>query len=266
MLWGFTVAAESNGRVLVDATDFFLRDGHGAAESLGALSRRPQPQRLLHAAHQSLPEEHRDRSHADVLERSSRGRGGGGPTQGPPIARTAAGRGLAAALLRHRRQRHPDRRGRHPARALLARRASRLPLHPALRRSARRLRRPQLRRLQHARSASPMVQRFIDRHRLEKRDPNAADQRAREADPILGRSRRARGRPESAHRRRELVEPGVRGRRLPQRLQGRRPARRRRPHGHPLQHDQLGPSLHPRLEHAAAPSAIRAPARSSRPP
>ena len=39
VLWGFTVAAESNGRVLVDATDFFLRDGHGAA----ARSRRPAP-------------------------------------------------------------------------------------------------------------------------------------------------------------------------------------------------------------------------------
>src|SRR5882724_2151032 len=35
VLWGFTVAAESEGRVLVDATDFFLRDGHGAGGSLG---------------------------------------------------------------------------------------------------------------------------------------------------------------------------------------------------------------------------------------
>src|SRR6267142_612916 len=29
ILWGFTVAAESNGHALVDATDFFLRDGFG---------------------------------------------------------------------------------------------------------------------------------------------------------------------------------------------------------------------------------------------
>src|SRR4051812_48015418 len=36
ILRGFTVAAESNGRVLVEARDFFVRDGHGAAESLGA--------------------------------------------------------------------------------------------------------------------------------------------------------------------------------------------------------------------------------------
>src|SRR5258708_1943887 len=34
VLWGFTVAAESNGRVLVDATDFVLRDAHGAANAL----------------------------------------------------------------------------------------------------------------------------------------------------------------------------------------------------------------------------------------
>ena len=33
ILWGFTVAAESNGRVLVDATDFVLRDGHGRGTS-----------------------------------------------------------------------------------------------------------------------------------------------------------------------------------------------------------------------------------------
>jgi Met-zincin/Domain of unknown function (DUF5117) len=34
ILWGFTVAAESDGRVLVDASDFFVRDGHGAANAL----------------------------------------------------------------------------------------------------------------------------------------------------------------------------------------------------------------------------------------
>jgi hypothetical protein len=33
-LWGFTVAAEEDGRVLVDATDFFLRDAHHVPETL----------------------------------------------------------------------------------------------------------------------------------------------------------------------------------------------------------------------------------------
>src|SRR5450432_4227333 len=35
VLWGFAVGAESDGRVLVDATDFLLRDGHGAGNALG---------------------------------------------------------------------------------------------------------------------------------------------------------------------------------------------------------------------------------------
>src|SRR4029077_20182528 len=35
ILWGFTVAGETSGRILVDASDFFLRDGHGAGGSLG---------------------------------------------------------------------------------------------------------------------------------------------------------------------------------------------------------------------------------------
>ncbi|MFB3852751.1 MAG: zinc-dependent metalloprotease [Vicinamibacterales bacterium] len=34
VLWGFTVAAESGGRVLVDATDFLLRDAHGVISRL----------------------------------------------------------------------------------------------------------------------------------------------------------------------------------------------------------------------------------------
>ena len=35
VLWGFKLEAEENGRLLVDATDFFLRDAHGVAERLG---------------------------------------------------------------------------------------------------------------------------------------------------------------------------------------------------------------------------------------
>src|SRR4029453_17072793 len=35
ILWGFAVGAETDGRVLVDATDFFLRDVYNAATRLG---------------------------------------------------------------------------------------------------------------------------------------------------------------------------------------------------------------------------------------
>jgi hypothetical protein len=34
VLWGFTASAEENGRVLVDATEFFLRDAHGVTTAL----------------------------------------------------------------------------------------------------------------------------------------------------------------------------------------------------------------------------------------
>ena len=34
VLWGFTVGAETDGRVLVDATDFFLRDAHNVTPRL----------------------------------------------------------------------------------------------------------------------------------------------------------------------------------------------------------------------------------------
>src|SRR6266699_1675183 len=34
VLWGFTAAAEENGHVLVDATDFYLRDAHGVVTAL----------------------------------------------------------------------------------------------------------------------------------------------------------------------------------------------------------------------------------------
>ncbi len=34
VVWGFTASAETEGRVLVDATDFVVRDGHGAARAL----------------------------------------------------------------------------------------------------------------------------------------------------------------------------------------------------------------------------------------
>ena len=48
------------------------------------------------------------------------------------------------------------------------------------------------------------------------------------------------------------MEPGLRSRRIQECLQGGRAARRRRPHGHPLQHDQLGAPLHARLESSGA--------------
>jgi hypothetical protein len=99
VLWGFTVAAESNGRVLVDATDFVLRDGFGAAGALRPGTYRVDRTRsAVYMAHtKAFPKN----TEVDVTltftnEAGGRGGGGGGPAQGPnPIGQGGgrAGRG-----------------------------------------------------------------------------------------------------------------------------------------------------------------------------
>src|SRR5579872_4338811 len=88
VLWGFTVAAESNGHVLVDATDFVLRDGHGAAGSL-----RPGPYRVDRTRSAVYPPRTKAFPKNTEIEvtltfasdaAGGRGGFGGGPTQGPP--------------------------------------------------------------------------------------------------------------------------------------------------------------------------------------
>jgi len=97
VLWGFTVAAESNGHVLVDATDFVLRDGHGAATSL-----RPGPYRVDRARSavnmsrtKAFPKNTEIEVTLTFANDAGGGRGGfgGGPAQGPPAIGEGGGRG-----------------------------------------------------------------------------------------------------------------------------------------------------------------------------
>jgi hypothetical protein len=97
ILWGFAVAAESSGRVLVDATDFFLRDVAGAAGSL-----RPGNYRLDRTRSafylpntRNFPQNTEvDMTLTFVNEPTGGGGGGGGPTQGPaPIGAGGGGGG-----------------------------------------------------------------------------------------------------------------------------------------------------------------------------
>ncbi len=87
VLWGFSVAAESGGRVLVDATDFFLRDVHGAAGSLQPGTYRVD--RTRSAFYLANTRNFEKNTEVDVMltfvnEAGGGGRGGGGgPTQGP---------------------------------------------------------------------------------------------------------------------------------------------------------------------------------------
>ncbi|HUB81357.1 MAG TPA: zinc-dependent metalloprotease [Bryobacteraceae bacterium] len=98
VLWGFTVAAESNGRVLVDASDFFLRDGQGAAAALRPGNYRVD--RTRSAFYLDRTKAFPKNSEIEVTltfvneAPGGRGGGGGGPAQGPPAI--GAGGGGAA--------------------------------------------------------------------------------------------------------------------------------------------------------------------------
>jgi hypothetical protein len=107
ILWGFAVAAESGGRVLVDASDFFLRDVTGAATSL-----RPGPYRLDRTRSafympntRNFPRNTEvDMTLTFVREATGGGGGGGGPTQGPapigsPVTAGGGGGGFGGNLF-----------------------------------------------------------------------------------------------------------------------------------------------------------------------
>jgi hypothetical protein len=98
IIWGFPVAAESSGRVLVDATPFLLRDVAGAGQSL-----RPgnyQVDRSRSAFHLPNMRNFPKNTEVDMIitfvaqPTGGGGGGGGGPTQGPaPIGTTGGGGG-----------------------------------------------------------------------------------------------------------------------------------------------------------------------------
>ena len=87
VLWGFTVAAESNGKVLVDATEFLLRDIHGAARGLRPGTFRVDRTRsafYLPNTRNFPKNTEIDVTLTFVNEAGGGGRGGaGGPAQGP---------------------------------------------------------------------------------------------------------------------------------------------------------------------------------------
>src|SRR3954449_9361737 len=89
VLWGFTVGAENDGRVLVDATDFFLRDAHNAGPRLRPGNFRVD--RTRSAVDLPWTKGFPKNTEVDVIltfaadAAGGGGRGGGGgPAQGPP--------------------------------------------------------------------------------------------------------------------------------------------------------------------------------------
>ena len=97
VLWGFAVAGESNGHVLVDATDFLLRDVTGAGNSLRPGTYRVD--RTRSAFYLPRTKAFPKNSEVEMTltfandAAGGRGGGGGGPTQGPgPIPENGGGR------------------------------------------------------------------------------------------------------------------------------------------------------------------------------
>ena len=87
ILWGFTVGAETDGRVLVDATDFFLRDAHNVIPQLRPGTYRVD--RTRSAIDMPWTKAFPKNTEVDVIltfaSDGGGGRGGGGgPAQGPP--------------------------------------------------------------------------------------------------------------------------------------------------------------------------------------
>ena len=97
VLWGFTVAAEANGHVLVDATDFLLRDVTGAGSSLRPGTYRVDRTRSAFylPRTKAFPRNTEIEMTLTFVNDAAGGRGGGGagPTQGPgPIPESGGGR------------------------------------------------------------------------------------------------------------------------------------------------------------------------------
>ena len=162
--------------------------------------------------------------------------GGGG--------RGAADRGQARRP--HRRRRAVG-RSDHGAAASFVRRASGRQLQAARGRSALRVLRRAATWTSRRRSA-PKSARDSSTGIASRSGIHGGGERAGGAHHLLRRSRRPRADPHPRSSRARLVEPGVRGGRLPQRVPRRAAPGGRRSDGRAIQHHHLGASIHARLE------------------
>ena len=99
VLWGFAVAAETGGRVLVDASDFVLRDGHGAGGALAAYRVDRTRSALYMPRTKAFPKNTEIEVTLTFANEGAGGRGGGGagPAQGPPAIQVTPPAAGAAA-------------------------------------------------------------------------------------------------------------------------------------------------------------------------
>jgi hypothetical protein len=155
VLWGFTAAAETDGRVLVDMTDFLIRDPIGAGERM-----RPGTYRLddsrstIYMDYTNSYPENTEMEVELTFVQQSGGGGGGGDLEG--VGQVAATGEAASIRIHHSFVALPD-DGYEP-RAFDARAGFGSVSYQDYAVGL----------------EDDMTQRFIRRHRLEKRDPSAA--------------------------------------------------------------------------------------------
>ena len=178
VLMGFTTAAESNGHVLVNATDFFVRDGYGATQALrpGKYHVENSRSAVYLPRTKAFPKNTEIEVTLTFLKEAENGFNPGFPAQGPPSIGQGGGRASAvnnglfsgtvasvapddqAVTLRehyslvelpdsHFKPRRFDPRSGYAAHVFVD---YSVPI------------------------GEPLVQRYIPRHRLEKKDPAAA--------------------------------------------------------------------------------------------
>ena len=231
VLWAFQIAAASDGRVLVDFTEFLVRDANDIAGRLQPGSYRFEAGRstVYMPMTSGFPKNSEMEAELTFVRqpggpagggRGGGGRGGGGFLEG--VGSVAATAEAASIRVHHSFVELPDAnykpRAQDPRAGYFG--------------------------VSYEDFAAPlgerMTKQFIAAAPAEEEGPEGRGQRGGGADRLLRRSRRAGADPIGARRRRGLVEPGVRGGRLPQRLSGRDAARRRRPDRHPLQRRSTG--------------------------
>ena len=245
VLWGFQAAAESPGRVLVDATEFLVRDATNISQRLRPGSYRLDASRssIFLPMTQNFPKNTEMEAELTfVLQPGVAGPAAGGTSAARRASARAARSSKACARwppsaesatirVHHSLAELPD--GNYEPRAWD-------PRSGFMDRSFKNYSAP-LGTSQHVR--------YLARHRLAEGGSEGRHERPGEAHRLLPRPRRARAHPVGAARGCAMVEPGVRGRGLPQRVPRGAAARRREPARHPLQRHQLGASLDARLEH-----------------
>ena len=247
VIWGFTVAAASSGRVLVDATDFLMRDAHGVAARLRpAVFRLERSRSAVYMPRtKGFPRNtEMEVTLTFVADGSTAGAGGG--FEGGALGAVVPSADAVTVRQHHSLvelpgpgfvpRRFDPRAGFGDVRLCRLLGAARAADDSAV----------------HPQTPAP------------EEGPVGEGQRPGEADRLLPRPGRPGAVPVGAARRRAVVEPGVRGGRLPQRVPGRADAGGRRPDGRPLQRHPVGAPVHARLELRRQASPTRAPARSSR--